>query len=290
MNEYRPLSKRGVPTDDLDTLHDQLEPWMQASLLSWGARFWWTHGEYSSVSDTKFVNALERQFRLREPFQRGRVEVAKQLEDRMKAHRVFGMDVIDFCLSYLSETVPSYANAAATELNGILRQCGSAWQVSQREDAHTDRTIYFLARRDLEAAKNAIDEIRATAARPGEFLADAWRKLASREPDPNGAYDKAIKATEAAAQPVISPKNNKATLGTILRDLNAKPEKWKFALGKDLDTVISMADRLWTNHFRHGTQPRSDHTFAEADAAVHLAIPLVRAFVGGLVTEDDSEV
>jgi len=289
MNEYRPLSKRGVPADDLDTLHDQLEPWMQASLLSWGADFWWTHDEHSRISDHTFLNALERQFRLREPFQRGSVAVAQQLENRMRAHPVFGMDVIDFCLSYLTEVAPDYASQTANELDHILRQCGSAWQVTHRQDPQTDRTIYFLARRDLEAAKVAVGEIRATADRPGELLADAWRKLASREPDPNGAYDKAIKATEAAAQPVVSPKNDKATLGTILRDLNAKPEKWRFALGQDLDTVISMADRLWTNHFRHGTQPRSDHTFAEADAAVHLAIPLVRAFMGGLVTEGVSE-
>jgi len=44
-----------------------------------------------------------------------------------------------------------------------------------------------------------------------------------------------------------------------------------------------MTSRIWTNHFRHGTQPRGDNTLEEADAAVHLAIPLVRYFVGGLI-------
>jgi hypothetical protein len=71
---------------------------------------------------------------------------------------------------------------------------------------------------------------------------------------------------------------------TALRDLKAKPSKWTFTLG-DLDPVIAMMERLWTSPIRHGTDVRTDHTQPEADAAVHLAIPLVRYFAGGLVTQ-----
>jgi hypothetical protein len=65
--------------------------------------------------------------------------------------------------------------------------------------------------------------------------------------------------------------------------MRSKPSKWTFALG-DLDLVMDMADRVWTMHFRHGTELREDHAIEETDAALHLAIPLVRFFSGGLVT------
>ena len=64
--------------------------------------------------------------------------------------------------------------------------------------------------------------------------------------------------------------------------MKEKRSKWTFALG-DLDVVIEMTERLLTNRFRHGTQIRGENTLKEADAAVHLAIPLVKFFVGGLV-------
>jgi hypothetical protein len=156
---------------------------------------------------------------------------------------------------------------------------GSAWDVTPID---SESSRFALTRRDLEAAKDAISEIRSEDERAGDFLADSWKAIATRDPHPSEGYDKAVKAIEAAAQPVVSPKNDSATLGTILRDMRAKPSKWSFALG-DLGLVIDMADRVWTTHFRHGTMLRDDHTLEEADAALHLAIPLVRFFAGGLV-------
>lgn len=141
----------------------------------------------------------------------------------------------------------------------------------------------MLTRRDLDAAKLAISEVRTADQRAGDLLADAWKAIATRNPDPSTAFDKAVKAVEAAAQPVISPKNLRATLGTIIRDMDASRAKRTFALG-DVDIVIEMAQRVWSTHYRHGTQVQGDHTQAEADAAVHLAIPLVRYFAGGLIS------
>ncbi len=144
-----------------------------------------------------------------------------------------------------------------------------------------------MTRRDVAAAKAAISDIRSQHNRAGGFLADSWKAVATRNPQPSEAYDKAVKAIEAAAQPVVSPANAKTTLGTIIRDMRAKPSKWTFALG-DLDLIIDMANRVWTEHFRHGTQQRDDHTLEEADAALHLAIPLVRYFSGGLISRASS--
>ena len=115
-----------------------------------------------------------------------------------------------------------------------------------------------------------------------DLLQRALERISARNPDPDGAYDLAVKAVEAAAHPVVSPGNDRATLGTMIGDLRAKPAKWRFELG-DIDLVIAMSKRLWRSHIRHGTGPRTAHTAAEADAAVHLAIPLVRFFASGLV-------
>jgi hypothetical protein len=139
-----------------------------------------------------------------------------------------------------------------------------------------------LTRRDLAEAKLAISDVRAKEPRAGAFLADAWKAIATHDPRPSEAYDKAVKAIEVAAQPVVLPDNQDATLGQVISAMKDKPSKWPLALG-DLDLVIEMTDRVWTNHFRHGTQDRGENTLQEADIAVHLAIPLVRFFVGGLV-------
>lgn len=144
------------------------------------------------------------------------------------------------------------------------------------------RQIYLLTHRELAAAKAAIADVVTLNARSGQHLESAWKNLATRNPNPNSSYDQAVKAVEAAAQSIISPRNVKATLGTINRDLKAKPSKWAFVLG-DISLVIDMSERLWSKHIRHGTDTRPEHTLEEADAALHLAIPLVRYFSGGLI-------
>lgn len=281
MAPYRPLSKHGVHDPDLDGLHEGFEPWMRRPLVAWGRRFWLLR---NGDTNQAFFEDLEVALRVREAFTTMYPYI--DLERRLADEPAFGMDVIGFCLDRVavsSDFDPDEAEHTAWDLDAILEHVGSAWQVSHRTDPENDETRWFLSRRDLEAAKNAITQVAPVAERPAQFLTTAWSKVATREPDPNGAYDNAIKAVEAAAHSVVSPTNAKATLGTMIRDLKAKPEKWTFALG-DLGTVIAMAETLWTNHFRHGTQQRDDHTLAEADAAVHLAIPLVRYFAGGLVT------
>jgi hypothetical protein len=226
------------------------------------------------VSDKRdFIGRLGMALRVQTP-----LITAQDVRDRMRRDLQWALDVVGFALSEVEADY--YGESQANELDNILKRGGSAWEVTRTESG------FRLTRRDLAAAKDAIAEVREVADRPAEFLTDAWTKIATRDPDPSGAYDKAIKAVEAAAQPVVSPANDKATLGTIIRDMKAKPQKWTFALG-NMQTIIDMAETLWTNHFRHGTQARSDHTLEEADAAVHMAIPLVRYFVGGLITRAD---
>jgi hypothetical protein len=275
MGDYRPLSKQGIHDVDLDSLHLGLEPWMVRTALSWLAPFLWRSAYRGNGQNDVFLHGLEITLRLRDSLNWGGEQTAAwDVEDRLARSPSFGMDVLGYAVSN-----HHLAHGGAPDfsfLNSFFEMSGSAWQVTQQGNDT------FLSRRDLEAAKHAIRQVEPLAERPAHFLTAAWMKVATRDPDPNGAYDNAIKAVEAAAHSVVSPSNAKATLGTMIRDLKAKPAKWTFALG-DVGTVIAMADTLWTNHFRHGTQEREDHTLSEADAAVHLAIPLVRYFAGGLL-------
>ncbi len=271
MTDYRPLSKIGLYEPDLDTLHETLEPWMRAAVLEWLDQFLW--GDHGPRRD--FIRSLEMTHRLQripaEP-----ADAAYAIRNLVASDPVFGMDAIAFGLSRLGRSNPDLA--LVQEMMELLRQGGSAWEVSLVADQ------FCLSRRDLGAAKAAIAAIEPSSARARGLLTEAWGKVACRDPDPNGGYDKAVKAVEASAQPVVSPSNTKATLGTIVRDLRVKPSKWEFELG-DIDLVIAMSERLWNTHIRHGTdpRPRTDHTLPEADAALHLAIALVRFFLGGLV-------
>jgi hypothetical protein len=164
-----------------------------------------------------------------------------------------------------------------------LTTAGSAWEVTQTPMPGRQRKqIYLLTHRELAAAKAAITDVATLHARSGQHLESAWTNLATRNPNPSSSYDQAVKAVEAAAQSIISPRNATATLGTINRDMKAKPSKWTFALG-DISLVIEMSERLWSSNVRHGTDLRPEHTLEEADAALHLAIPLVRYFSGGLI-------
>ena len=285
MEPYRPLSKRGVHDVDLDSLHETVQPWMVTAITRWLDQFVWLQvtGTGSRVSNEAFLQEFEVAHRLREPLDRQRrFSAGNDFEHRVSGGGTFGFDAVNFALSWMGRNVRDVTiTPRVVKLRDLLESAGAVWEPTNL--GTPTKPAYTLTRRDLAAAKDAIAEVESVADRPGRFLMAAWGKVATRDPDPNGAYDNAIKAVEAAAHSVVSPSNTKATLGTMIRDLNAKPEKWAFALG-DVQTVITMAEALWSNHFRHGTQQRDDHTLAEADAAVHLAIPLVRYFAGGLVT------
>lgn len=278
MSGYRPISKRGKPDHDLDTLHSEVMPWMIAPLLHWLDPFLWTRAPYSDRrTNDDFVDGLEMALRLREPLERKyKSSASKDIDERIKKGGTFGLDVAGYA-------VYDAKASDAQSLQWLLTTAGSAWEVTRTPMPEKQRRqIHLLTHRELAAAKAAIADVVTLNARSGQHLESAWKNLAIRNPNPNSSYDQAVKAVEEAAQSIVSPRNVKATLGTINRDMKAKPSKWTFALG-NISLVIDMSERLWSKHIRHGTDVRPEHTLEEADAALHLAIPLVRYFSGGLI-------
>ena len=127
--------------------------------------------------------------------------------------------------------------------------------------------------------------------RPGEHLARAWHEIYGREPSPTAAYREAVRAVEAAAQPVIEPANSAATLGTMIGALRTGKDGFKISLAPasadPIDSVLEMLRLLWKSQFdRHGTADESvpiEVSSEEAEAAVHLAGTLVHWFTTGIV-------
>lgn len=231
-------------------------------------------GDDYEVTHIGFIEAFEMRHRVA-PVSRSTPATA--MRKAALDYPEYGLTLLNYAL-WVGREHHEYFQAMAVELEQILAASGSVWEVTSGEEPNRWR----LTRRDLAGTREAIAALPA-GERASEMLQSAWVKLASRDPDPSGAYDLSVKAVEAAAHPVVSPNREKATLGSMLGDMLAQPERWSFVL-EDFDTVLSMASTLWTKHYRHGTQRRDGHTLGEADTAVHLALALVRFFTGNAVT------
>jgi hypothetical protein len=189
------------------------------------------------------------------------------------------LDVLDF-LVHSQDSLGS-----AERLEDILAQGGSLWRVTRYESG------FGLERRVEAAITNAVQNTVGSAGRAGQFLALAWREIYGRDPNPSAAYREAVRAVEAAAQPVLLPANNRATLGQMIAALRDSTEKWRLSLSPtDVDPVqvlLGMIQLLWKGqHDRHGDTDTSrplQVSPEEAEAAVHLAATLVHWFTSGAV-------
>lgn len=92
---------------------------------------------------------------------------------------------------------------------------------------------------------------------------------------------------EAAARATIEPNNQRATLGTMLRAMEAKPEKWTTSFPSDaasLETVMSMMRMIWKGHLRHGNPDEPlDVSPETCEIIIHTAAVLVHWFTSGKV-------
>lgn len=77
--------------------------------------------------------------------------------------------------------------------------------------------------------------------------------------------------------------------GQLRADQRDHPGRWEFELG-DFQVVVDMISALWESQLRHGNEsaPTSE-TQEEADAAVFMALTLVRWFTTGAVRQSQTE-
>ena len=158
------------------------------------------------------------------------------------------------------------------KLRQYLSLANSAWTASPDNSCLTRRV-------DPTAEAAAVEAVRPSDA-ASEELAEAWRKAYGRDPDGSDAWDHSIKAVEHIYKPIVSPKNDRATLGTIIRELENSQHLYKFVLrkadGSEVGYFLSTLRMLWPNPDRHGSGQTTSVSLAEAQSAVQLAVTLVQ--------------
>ena len=164
---------------------------------------------------------------------------------------------------------------------GILARSGSAWTVGRDSEGRdclekrVDPTVEGAGRREMSEQSNA-----------AEYLQRAWHHVYGRNPNPSTAYHDAVRAVEAAARPVVTPKDDLATLGKMIPALRDKSEKWETVIG-DVDTVRKMMKTILKSQFdRHGTDDTAkplNVSQPEAEAAVQMGVTLVQLFRTGAI-------
>lgn len=123
-----------------------------------------------------------------------------------------------------------------------------------------------------------------THGKAGQLLEEAWHKLFGHRADPDDAYRLAIVAVEEAGADKVSPKNDKTTLGTMIRDMTAQTN-WSVPLVEGGGTtLLAMAKTLWFSwEGRHGGNDYRKATEAEAQTAMFLAVALGQWFSAELI-------
>ena len=280
---WRPL---GIDSDEeiaeYDALHDGVPEWMYSALWEWvrseitiGKKDYATKGSVQRL-DRRIVEPMLQTLQIRIPDVRNSFhpihDVIITLQDTSK-----DLQVVDYILAHSDR-------AKADKLEEILTRCKSAWTVGARSGKRG------LVRRIPLGVQVGVDSVIKRAGRAGKHLAKAWENLYGIQQNSSEAYRLAILAVEDAAIPRISPSNQKATLGTVLRDLENQGD-WSLPMRREderapsKDVLIGMIRLLWHGqHYRHGGQagqePLSEQ---EAIVAIGLATTLVHWFDAGIV-------
>jgi hypothetical protein len=176
------------------------------------------------------------------------------------------LDIVDFHLHLTG-------GVGAPELQEDLEIGGSVWRVAddglslERRLTETEHAAYALA--VTPPNNEATTQLR-----------EAWRNAYGLHPDPSDSWDHSIKAVEALLWDLVIPKNNAATLGTIIKALEDKPANWTLRLQSSgqahpVGTLSSMLRLMWPNPDRHGSGTTRAPTQQESEDVVRLAVMIV---------------
>lgn len=264
-NDRRRLSRRGAGAED-EPLYEGIPDHLWTPLLEW----------FNEVSDERRLRIIALKIRVAwspDSF-------TGLLPTALKSRGDEGvLDAIDAMLFEFGQYPGTHPEVDYSHLlDNILQMGGSAWRVST-DGLALERRIEPAVR---DAFDRAVQDAQGTSA--GQHLTDAFSATYRRPPDPSKAYSESIKAIEAAAAPVVTPNDLKATLGTIIGEMRAQPAAYEFTISPgDASTVVAMMAQLWNGHTdRHGgNKPTVLITPAAGAAAVHLAATLVEWFASG---------
>lgn len=123
-----------------------------------------------------------------------------------------------FLIFDIIDSLLDYGCGDAEMLEEILYRTGHELRVSPKGD--------FLVERIDPVNWNSYEEAVHPEDVASKLMQDAWSLAFGRDPNLLEAWGNAIKSIETLLKPVVSPDDEKATIGKMTNALRDKPEKW----------------------------------------------------------------
>ena len=195
------------------------------------------------------------------------------------------LDVIDWLLGH------SYGQADALEY--ILKSAGHVLRVSPDGNR--------LLERIDPALWDEYEQVTQLEDQASQYMQEAWTLAFGRNPNVGDAWGRAIKAIETLLKPIVSPKNNKATIGSMTNELRHFPDKWECKLPDreykaNGETNVKSGIEVFTDALatigyqpdRHGSDQPQDVDEATARSVLFLATTVVGWLRDGILRTIDS--
>ena len=264
-----PLSVRNDPQrlEQFFVLREGVPEGLLPSLVEWAV------GQYTRRWDGRRVGDRESIARLERVLEQALSHDANSLISAFHGDHELLLDAIDNALT------AGVDRRKAVELEIFLREARSVYAVGL--DGSGD---YELQHRQPPELTEVVQAATSGAGAAAHHLRQAWSNAFGREPDATAACDESVRAIEAAAKPVITPSDQRATLGKMIKAMSDAPHKWTTdsnASG-DIGAVVAMMDLVWTGFKRHGDPTQSAAPSVEtAQMLVQSAALLVHWFQAG---------
>lgn len=276
---FVPLSHRedaAKRSDYMEALHEGVPEWLERTLAKWVGAFLDGKGRAQDDVFDQIERALRCVLEGDRPVRR-RTSLIEQM-----ATPEFSLNVIDFLLSQIHPVVSNRYNILS--LAAAFAEAGSVWAVRIR----ASETSYQLVRRVPPELQSTAARAMSPDDRAGQLLRDAWGHAFGRHPVPGMAYREAIRSIEALLQPIVSPKDTKATFGKMLGAIRSAPEKYRLRLQPIGDEAgesrfATLLSILWNSEIdRHGSN--SDLPLHVTDDEARDAVELAAVVVAWLRT------
>lgn len=175
---------------------------------------------------------------------------------------------------------------AVQELSNLLEAGRSCWTVGWVETSGegpfgSSTRRYCLERRVAEGTEQEYLQARGIGGKAGEKLTEAWHAAFGRAEDAEQCWKASVTAVEAALQPVVSPNNSGARLGTMRNGIKAAPHKWECDLPvwgdegiTSVEAFLNVLNRITYDNGRHGGDDRVPE-MREARAVLMVAVTVV---------------
>lgn len=275
-----------------EALYDGIKPWMSNSVRNWvEARFCHISGAHSYYRN-KLMHEVELHSRLTFLHNSDGIGLYRGAMAVFNSDENFALDIVQAIVELCRVTKNyEYDEMAVVvgvlhELDTILVKGGSKWHVViDGERARIEARVSQTTTAAYEKLTDSQEDY-------AQLLKTSWQYCYGRLPNSSETYTYAIRSVEAVCWRAITPNNNKATLGTLIKDIDAQAKAGKLTVafkdkkeGDTIGTVSSMMKRLWEGQTdRHATGEYIQPSQVEAESALHLAITLCHMFTSGMIS------